>query len=116
MFHRLDAVQHHLQHTKGLKPTQTNGHSNAPAGDASAYSNNVNQNNTDSFAGLPPMSRKIMQLVTAEADNSSDGVHVAHIARVLKGDATQIREVIEELTTEGYLYTAVDDDHVLPTS
>lgn len=118
MYHRLDAVHHHLQRTKGLKSSETDGHSSAAAGataDMSAYSNNLNQNKADAYQHLPALSRKIMNLVVAEGDNSSEGVHVAHIARVLKGDLAQVREIVEELTSEGYLYTASDDDHVLPT-
>lgn len=118
MYHRLDAVHHHLQRTKGLKSSDTNGHSSTAAGantDMSAYSSNVNQNTADAFQQLPALGKKIMNLVVAEADNSSEGVHVNHIARVLKGDLAQIRETVEELTSEGYLYTASDDDHVLPT-
>ncbi|PWZ02361.1 replication protein A, subunit RPA32 [Testicularia cyperi] len=122
MFHRLEAVHSHLQHTKGIKASQANGHSNGAgnggmANDMNAYSGSMNQSAADQYKHLDPLHQKIMAVVSAEADNHPDGVHVAHIARLVKGvDQAKIKDAVEELGTEGYLYTAADDDHVLPTA
>lgn len=122
MFHRLDAVHHHLQLTRGLKAEQSNG---APAlfnngnqtSQMNDYSGNNIQNVLDQYKGLDPLPRQIMAVVTSEAAKHSDGVHVALIARTIKGvDISDIRVAVEELSSEGYLYTAADDDHVLPTA
>ncbi|SPO25326.1 related to RFA2 - DNA replication factor A, 36 kDa subunit [Ustilago trichophora] len=126
MFHRLEAVHAHLQLTRGVKSNQANGAVGAVQGldrgqamqtsDINAYSGS-NQNVLDQYKSLDPLPRQIMSIVTVEAENHHDGVHVALIARKLKGvDLAEVKTVVEELSSEGYLYTAADDDHVLPTA
>lgn len=126
MFHRLEAVHAHLQLTRGIKASQTNGGGAAPSlyrgqametSDINAYSGSNAQNVLDQYKSLDPLPRQIMGIVTSEAENHHDGVHVALIARMLKGvDVSDVKSAVEELSSEGYLYTAADDDHVLPTA
>lgn len=130
MFHRLEAVHSHLQLTRGPKASQANGgaaaaaaqganHGQAQTSDINAYSGSTNnkQNVLEQYKSLDPVPRQIMGIVTTEAENHPDGVHVAYIARMLKGvDVSEVKVAVEELSSEGYLYTAADDDHVLPTA
>lgn len=126
MFHRLEAVHAHLQLTRGVKSSQANGGAAAQGldrgqamqtSDINAYSGSNNQNVLDQYKSLDPLPRQIMSIVTSEAENHHDGVHVALIARKLKGvDLSEVKNAVEELSSEGYLYTAADDDHVLPTA
>ncbi|CCF52789.1 hypothetical protein NDA11_004231 [Ustilago hordei] len=124
LFHRLEAVHSHLQLTRGVKPSQANGGNNQglyrgqeQTSDINAYSGSNNQSVLDQYKSLDPLPRQIMGIVTSEAENHTDGVHVALIARMLKGvDVSEVKTAVEELSSEGYLYTAADDDHVLPTA
>ncbi|TKY85714.1 hypothetical protein EX895_005254 [Sporisorium graminicola] len=126
MFHRLEAVHSHLQLTRGPKASQANGGGAAAQGadrpqaqtsDINAYSGSNKQTVLDLYSSLDPLPRQIMGIVTSEAENHSDGVHVNLIARMLKGvDVSDVKVAVEELSSEGYLYTAADDDHVLPTA
>lgn len=126
MFHRLEAVHSHLQLTRGLKASQANGGAAhaldrgeaMQSSDIHAYSgSNKAQNILEQYKSLDPLPRQIMGIVTSEAENHPDGVHVALIARMLKGvDVSEVKNSVEELSSEGYLYTAADDDHVLPTA
>lgn len=124
MFHRLEAVHAHLQQTRGLKASQANGGAaqidraqGMQTTDMNAYSGGNAQNVLAQYKSLDPLPRQIMGIVTTEAENHGDGVHVALIARMLKGvDVAEVKSVVEELSSEGYLYTAADDDHVLPTA
>ena len=127
LFHRLEAVHAHLQLTRGTKSSQANGGSTTAQNlfnggeshnDMNAYSGSANKQNVlDQYKSLDPLPRQIMGIVTSEAENHSDGVHVNLIARMLKGvDVSDVKVAVEELSSEGYLYTAADDDHVLPTA
>lgn len=122
LFHRLEAVHSHLQLTRGAKASQGNGgvaHGGQAmqTSDINAYSGSNAQNVLDQYKSLDPLPRQIMGIITSEAENHHDGVHVNLIARMLKGvDVSEVRNAVEELSSEGYLYTAADDDHVLPTA
>lgn len=127
MFHRLEAVHSHLQATRGPNAPQGNGGAantalfNQGAGshtnDINAYSGSNKQDVLDQYKSLDALPRQIMGIVTREAENHPDGVHVSLIARLIKGmDVSDIKSAVEDLSSEGYLYTAADDDHVLPTA
>ena len=123
MFHRLEAVHHHLELTRGAKSSQANGNGatvhgeNTVQTDMNAYSGSTKQNTFDQYKDLDPLHQKIMQIVISEADKNIDGVHVALVARMVKGvDQAKVKDAVEDLTSEGYLYTAADEDHVLPTA
>lgn len=124
MFHRLEAVHSHLQLTKGANSSHANGGAQGfdrgqgvQTNDINAYSGSNAQNVLDQYKNLDPLPRQIMSIVTTEAENHHDGVHVALIARKINGvDLSDVKNAVEELSSEGYLYTAADDDHVLPTA
>lgn len=122
LFHRLEAVHSHLQLTRGSAGSssiQTNGNTtHAATNDINAYSGGANvQSALEQYKSLDALPRQIMGIVTTEALKYSDGVNVNLIARMLNGvSVDQVKEAVEELSSEGYLYTAADDDHVLPTA
>ncbi|GAK64515.1 replication protein A, subunit RPA32 [Moesziomyces antarcticus] len=123
LFHRLEAIHSHLQITRGTHGapgTQADAGQGLIRGqpnDIGAYSGSNAQNVLDQYKSLDELPRRIMGIVTQEAENHHDGVHVNHIARILKNvDVSQVKSAVEDLSSEGYLYTAADDDHVLPTA
>lgn len=120
LFHRLEAVHSHLQLTRGTtsSSTQTNGNTtHAANNDINAYSGSNVQSALEQYKSLDALPRQIMGIVTTEAVKYTDGVNVNLIARMLNGvSVEQVKETVEELSSEGYLYTAADDDHVLPTA
>jgi len=60
---------------------------------------------------LAPFHRQIMLLVH-NAPSTNEGLHVQAIAQNLKMPTEKVMEAIEQLTTDGLLYTTIDDDHV----
>lgn len=126
MFHRLEAVHSHLQATRGPNASTANGGASTALfnqgganqnNDINAYSGSNKQNILDQYKSLDELPRQIMAIVTQEAEKHHDGVHVNLIARMLKGvDVSDVKSAVEDLSSEGYLYTAADDDHVLPTA
>jgi replication factor A2 len=123
LFHRLEAIHSHLQITRGThgapgtQPDVGQGLIRGQPNDIGAYSGSNAQNVLDQYQSLDELPRRIMGIVTQEAENHHDGVHVSHIARMLRNvDIAQVRSAVEDLSSEGYLYTAADDDHVLPTA
>jgi replication factor A2 len=64
------------------------------------------------FSNLDPLQRQIMTLVH-NAPPSNEGVHVQTIAQTIRAPSASILQAVEQLATEGLLYTTIDDDHVL---
>ncbi|ORY30547.1 hypothetical protein BCR39DRAFT_528659 [Naematelia encephala] len=73
---------------------------------------NGNGNGLESaFAALPPLQRKIMEIVAAE--DGDDGMHVSTVSRQVTGFKTEdVMDAIEGLMSEGMLYSTIDDLHV----
>ncbi|KIS69230.1 uncharacterized protein UMAG_02579 [Mycosarcoma maydis] len=126
MFHRLEAVHAHLQATRGptasaLKGATSTALFNQAGGlesnDMNAYSGSKKQDVNDLYKNLGELPQQIMSIVTRESQNHPDGVHVSLIARLLNGvDVNDVKSAVEDLSSDGYLYTAADDNHVLPTA
>lgn len=109
-YHKLDAIHAH-QLTKKATGGQTDANGSG-AGD--------DRMNLDSkrYEGLEnPIHRKIMQLVEALANDGQDsGVPITTIARRMPSKSeSEIREHVENLIGEGFLFTAQDENHVLST-
>ncbi|OCF46008.1 replication factor A2 [Kwoniella heveanensis CBS 569] len=80
------------------------------------YSAGVQSNNAESaFAGLPTLQRKIMEYVAQ--DDTDDGVHVSLITRQVTGfKSDDVMEAVEQLMSDGLLFSTIDDLHVKSTS
>ena len=65
------------------------------------------------FGHLDPLQRQIMMLVH-NAPPSNEGVHVQTIAQTIRASSASVLQAVEQLATEGLLYTTIDDDHVRP--
>lgn len=77
----------------------------ATSGDYAAATTGAATNN---FAHLPPLQRKIMEVVSA--DGSDEGMHVQRIGRMCgSGDSEALMEAIELLMGDGLLYSTIDD-------
>ena len=63
------------------------------------------------FGHLDPLQRQIMMLVH-NAPPSNEGVHVQTIAQTIQASSASVLQAVEQLATEGLLYTTIDDDHV----
>lgn len=74
--------------------------------------NTTNGKGGGDFNNLDPLSRQIMMLVH-NAPPSNEGVHVQTIAQAIHASSASVLQAVEQLATEGLLYTTIDDDHVL---
>jgi Replication protein A C terminal len=69
------------------------------------------QQNNAKFDYLPPLQRQIMIFVH-NAPPTNEGVHVQTIAQAIQTPSATVMHAVEQLTTDGQLYTTIDDDHV----
>ncbi|WWC96252.1 hypothetical protein V866_003119 [Kwoniella sp. B9012] len=111
--HLLKALYVSLQ----LRGATTGGGGAAPAGSSHAdYSAGIQSHSNESaFAGLPSLQRKIMEFVSK--DDSDDGVHVSLISRqVGSGNGEAVMDAVEQLMSDGMLFSTIDDLHVKSTA
>lgn len=113
-YHQLEALHSHLSLVKDA------GGNNTGTG-MGAYANNdrmrLDQKQYEEIEN--PLHRKIMQIVDAmsEGGGGETGVHVSAIARKIPNSTeAHIRQEVESLVGEGFLFTAEDEDHVLSTA
>ena len=116
-YHLLEAVQVHIYFTRGLSPGSDN-----TANVTTNNSNNVMDYNMTGanagggqnsiFAGLTEPQRRVMKvLVDNDNPNDSAGVNI----RALAGPIPKLDDILEELVSEGRIYTTIDDDHYKST-
>ena len=67
---------------------------------------------TGQFDHLDPLQQQIMSFVH-NTPSTNEGVHVQTIAQSIHAPSAKVLQAVEQLTTEGLLYTTIDDDHVL---
>jgi DNA-binding MarR family transcriptional regulator len=70
-----------------------------------------NQQSHGQIDHLEPLQRQIMMYVHSNA-SSNEGVHVQTIAQSIQAPSASVLQAVEQLATEGLLYTTIDDDHV----
>ena len=70
-----------------------------------------NQQSHGQIDHLEPLQRQIMMYVHNNA-SSNEGVHVQTIAQSIQAPSASVMQAVEQLATEGLLYTTIDDDHV----
>lgn len=128
-YHLLETVYVHLYHTRG-PPQAGSGHGQAmqrgqqqqqPRNGADPYAmnNNASAAGSDAYGDLKPMARQIMQFIDrVGADNlPEEGISVDTLARSIQGAShAKIKAELDDLLSDGMLYTTTDDEHVLPTS
>jgi replication factor A2 len=111
IFHLLEATSIHLYHTRGppdaTKSVQSFNRGQPMEG---VIPGNMAKQGSD-FGHLEPLQRQIMMLVHT-APPSNEGVHVQTIAQTIHASSASVLQAVEQLTTEGLLYTTIDDDHV----
>ncbi|KAJ1919399.1 Replication factor A protein 2 [Mycoemilia scoparia] len=107
-YHNLEALYVHLQKTRG--PLGESGQAGQFNLSGSAYAN-------PSFGagvggGLKPDQQKVYTFI-CENSGSKEGIHIDSILNALAGQVSsqQVRDALEWLTSEGHIYTALDDYH-----
>lgn len=114
IFHLLEATSIHLSHTRGPPGVQKQGqpHSNSDFMDGIIPGNMSGfQQSHGQIDHLEPLQRQIMMYVHNNA-SSNEGVHVQTIAQSIQAPSASVMHAVEQLATDGLLYTTIDDDHV----
>ncbi|ORX37236.1 hypothetical protein BD324DRAFT_650842 [Kockovaella imperatae] len=71
----------------------------------------TNGADSSAWAGLPPLQRKIMEIVAA--DDTDEGIHVATVTRQMGNvNVDEVTNAIEKLMDDGQLYPTHDEFHV----
>lgn len=114
MYHLLEATSIHLFNTRGPPggAKQSTTYNSTDAMDeviAGNASHSLHQNSQ--FDHLDALQRQIMTFVH-NAPSTNEGVHVQTIAQAIRTPGANVLQSVEQLTTEGLLYTTIDDDHV----
>lgn len=118
-YHILETTAIHLYFTRG--PPQNNSSSRAFASMDRNSSNygihnpmNINEMLGAQFSlrNLSPYLQKVMAAIHS-APNTNEGVNIYQIAKTIGGG--NIERAIEELISDGLLYTTIDDEHVKST-
>ena len=116
IFHLLEATAVHLYHTRGPPggPHHSVSYGHAEPMDGVIHTNTRTggfKQAPDQFAHLNPLQRQIMLFVHS-APPTNEGVHVQNIAQGIQASSGSVLQAVEQLTTDGMLYTTIDDDHV----
>ena len=116
IFHQLEATAVHLYHTRGPPggPNHSASYGHAEPMDGVVHTNTRTagfKQAPDQFANLNPLQRQIMMFVHS-APPTNEGVHVQNIAQGIQASSGSVLQAVEQLTTDGMLYTTIDDDHV----
>ena len=115
IFHLLEATSIHLHNTRGppdgSRPAASYNTYGGEAMDGIIAGNHSNPGGNGELDHLPPLQRQIMVLVH-NAPPSNEGVHVQHIAQQIQAPNAIVMQAVEQLATDGLLYTTIDDDHV----
>jgi len=130
--HLLEVVYVHLLNTKGLQQgaLQSNfGNNNQSFGNNnnafSTYNNNSsnsnpymmqssthNNSNNMNFSSMSELNGAVLNTIrNSQGAHQGQGVSVMFVAQQLGRNEPEIRAAIEFLTTEGHLYSTVDEDH-----
>ncbi|KAG5518743.1 hypothetical protein PMAC_002712 [Pneumocystis sp. 'macacae'] len=119
-YHFLEAIAIHLYFTRG--PLQNGNFSKnhvSADGNMSYYDfqNSINMksalNAQIALHNLSPYLQKVMAAVHAAPD-TNEGVNIHQLSKAIGGG--NIEQAIEELTSDGLLYTTIDDEHYDSTS
>ena len=113
IFHLLEATSIHLFNTRGppdgAKTSQS--FSRNDTMDEIIQGTTSHSTSNPALDHLEPFQRQIMLLVH-NAPPTNEGLHVQTIAQNLNMPIAKVMGAVEQLTTDGLLYTTIDDDHV----
>jgi len=114
IFHLLEATSIHLSNTRGppglAKAGQSYGTHDVMDGIISGNVSGLQQSHGQ-IDHLEPLQRRIMMYVHNNA-SSNEGVHVQTVAQSIQAPSASVMQAVEQLATDGLLYTTIDDDHV----
>jgi len=105
--HLLDVVAAHLQNTKGPRSTLAA----APAAPVSAPFAGVGSMQD---TGVAPLHKAILDTIRSRR-NLTEGCSVQMLAAHLQRPEHEIRQAVDFLSSEGHLYSTIDEDHVQTT-
>ena len=111
IFHSLQCIAAHLHNTKG--PAAASASHSAAGAATSAASMRTVAPATLTTASMFPSNVHQMVYELVRANTTERGEGVAEIVSKLKGtaDEKRIREALAFLSSEGHIYTTVDEDH-----
>lgn len=114
-YHQIESIHAHLSHIK-----EAGGSVGGGGMDAYANNDRMRLDDDSKYEQFQnPLHRKIMQVIDSlsEAGNGDVGVHISAIARKIpNSNEAFIRQEVESLVGEGFLFTAEDENHVLSTT
>ncbi|KAL1413150.1 Replication factor A protein 2 [Vanrija albida] len=114
-----DEVYHHL--LKALYVSQSFRNPNGATGNAGAAGAGANHSDyaaaapaatsANDWAHLPPLHRKVMEIVSAE--EHEDGMHVSLVSRRCgTANGEEVMDAIESLMSDGMVFSTIDDLHI----
>jgi len=107
-YHLCECVYVHLQNTKGnLQGSSSNTSTTAPTSFANAYS--APQATLNSH--LSDIHGQVLTVIRTLAAHRSEGISVQQIASQVKCDIAAVRHAMEFLSSEGHVYSTIDEDH-----
>lgn len=130
-YHLLQVVYVHLYHTRGGPPQQTTGGQSAMQGvqraqgnqqkaaGMDAYNASTSAGNVNKWKDLKPNEQKIMVYIEkiGYSNLPDEGLNLNEIARSVPGlTYEKVQAAVEDMMSEGLLYTTSDSEHVLPTA
>jgi len=106
--HMLEVVHSHLSLTRAASVMSSAPNQSISYGDMGGYSGA----RTD--PGLSPIQAQVHRAISACADEQ--GVSITHLCEKLRGTPVNaIRDAVEFLSSEGHIYSTIDDEHFKST-
>ncbi|EFJ17203.1 hypothetical protein SELMODRAFT_421246 [Selaginella moellendorffii] len=122
-FHFLDCIFAHTYNTKSQGAARPDGPASPPTFNHTNYSNPVSNPYATPAApansnGMSECQRRVQAVFEEPSVKESEqGLHVDEIARRITGfSKKQVRDAVEFLVNEGYVYSTVDDEHFKSTN
>jgi replication factor A2 len=113
IYHLLEATYVHLFNTRGGVDGDTSYKKETGAMEGVIPTGPANGNSE--LDRLEPLQKQIMLFVHSVPD-TNEGVHVQTIAQAVRQPSAAVMQAVEVLSTDGLLYTTIDDDHVISPS
>jgi len=112
--HLLEVIHSHLSLTKQPAAGQTSTTSNASVMDTTAPGEYAGAQGGDNMNGLTPTQQQVSLVIKSCTDDQ--GVNVNFITQKLRGIPQKaIMEALEFLSSEGHIYSTIDDEHFKST-
>jgi len=109
--HLLETIYIHLYHTKGQAAPRGGG--NQPSTFANPFQNTVQPHQPQMY-GTDSLKEAVMAVISAS--QSSQGIDIRSICSAVNRSEAEVRNTVEFLSSEGHVYSTIDDDHYATTN